>query len=144
MTNRPNGNRPEVGELVPQPHGGALQHGSKPGQNGPGVAGPGRPPSAIREVCGQSFERSIPILEAIRDSADARDSDRLKAIDLLGKYGGIEQLEIKVDRPAPPPALPAETWERLKRLKSIEQLERMLAASATGAVQDDTEPRSEN
>jgi hypothetical protein len=35
----------------------------------------------------ESLEKRIPILEAIADDPDADDSDRIKAVDLLGKYG---------------------------------------------------------
>ena len=37
----------EVGTLVPQTHGGALRHGSKPGTN---KGGPGRPPDQFKRV----------------------------------------------------------------------------------------------
>jgi hypothetical protein len=72
-----------TGQLIPQPHGGALRHG------GPGGGGSGRPPSAIRELVRGSFEERFRILESIADDPDADRSDRLKAVDLLGKYGGI-------------------------------------------------------
>src|SRR5438552_3569816 len=49
--------------LVPQPHGGALRHGSQPG-NAPGT---GRPPSATRAALRRSLNERIPILEGIAD-----------------------------------------------------------------------------
>lgn len=88
------------GELVPQPHGGALRRGSRKG-NTPGT---GRPPSVIREQLRGSFADRIAILEAIASGEavekvrfpdgtesevmkSASVSDRLKALDLLAKYG---------------------------------------------------------
>lgn len=74
---------PKGGELVPQPHGGAIRHGSTEG-NTPGT---GRPPSAIREQLRGSFSDRIKILEAIADDPEVSPSDRVKAIDMLAKYG---------------------------------------------------------
>ncbi len=75
-------------ELLPQPHGGALRGGGKPGNRG----GTGRPPSVIRERCRGSFEDRIVVLEEIADNPKASASDRIRALDLLGKYGlGIQQ-----------------------------------------------------
>jgi hypothetical protein len=46
----------------------------------------------IRERCRGSFEERIKILEEIADDPDVSPSDRLKAMDLLGKYGlGTQQ-----------------------------------------------------
>jgi hypothetical protein len=69
-------------EMVPQPHGGALKVGN-PGNRG----GTGRPPSEIRQRLRGAFEDRIPILEDIADSATASASDRMKAVDLMAKYG---------------------------------------------------------
>lgn len=72
---------PSKTPMVVPPHGnGLLQIGN------PGNAGGGRPASQIRERCRGSFERRIPVLEQIADGK-GDDSDRLKAVDLLGKYG---------------------------------------------------------
>jgi hypothetical protein len=89
--------------LVPQSHGGAIRQGGNPGNKG----GPGRPPSAIRAALRQSFEERVKVLESIADgevvfklrsdgekpsAADLTKvipsvADRLKAMDLLAKYG---------------------------------------------------------
>ncbi len=69
--------------LRPQPHGGALFHGGVPGHRG----GTGRPPSAIRERCRGGFDRRIRVLEEIADDPLMPTRDRIRAIDLLGKYG---------------------------------------------------------
>lgn len=78
--------------------------GGNPGNSGGKKGRSGRPPSVIREMCRGAFAQRIKILKKIADgeaiervklangeemetmkSADV--SDRLKAIDLLGKYG---------------------------------------------------------
>lgn len=72
--------------LIPQPNGGALLSGGKPGNVGNPNA-PGRPPSAIREKLRGSFAERVRILEKIADGEALDPSDRMKAIDLMGKYG---------------------------------------------------------
>jgi hypothetical protein len=69
--------------LVPQRHGGALYAGGVPGHAGAG----GRPPSAIRERLRGSFEERVTILEEIADDPATDPQDRIRAIDLLAKYG---------------------------------------------------------
>ena len=69
---------------VPRPNGrGALLPGGMPGNAG----GPGRPPSELRERLRGSFADRLAILEEIADDADTSPSDRIRAIDLLAKYG---------------------------------------------------------
>lgn len=81
---------PPPGSLVPPAHGnGLLRRGSLPG-NTPGT---GRPPSAIRERLRGSFDERVKVLEEIADKADASAADRLKAIDLMGKYGLGKQVD---------------------------------------------------
>lgn len=79
---------PEPGELVQPKHGrGLIRHGSTPET---AVAGPGRPSSVIRQKLRGSFEQRIKTLEEIADAASddkVSTADRLKAIDLMGKYG---------------------------------------------------------
>ena len=86
---------PKPGDLVKPPHGkGFLRHGSLPGTN---AGGTGRPPSAIRERLRGSFEERIAILEEIADGAQQAAADRMKAIDLLGKYGLGTTKELTVE-----------------------------------------------
>lgn len=109
---------PAVGELVPQPHGGALRYG------GTNAGGPGRPSSAIRERLRGSFDERIQVLEEIADGkafipilercpecgyqpggenaapleavkAAPQVSDRLRSIDIMGKYSLDDRKEIK-------------------------------------------------
>lgn len=79
------------GELVRQAEGGALWRGPSPNN----VPGTGRPPSAIRATARQLFDQRIPTLASIADKGK-RDSDRIAAIDKLGKYGFDEVRELVI------------------------------------------------
>ena len=85
---------------IAQPHGGALYEGGVPGNGG----GTGRPPSIVRARLRESFEKRIPLLEQIADGEvmvkvrvregveseslmSAAPGDRIRALDLLAKYG---------------------------------------------------------
>ena len=76
-------------ELNKQDHGGALLSGGVPGNRG----GTGRPKSEVRLRCRGSFDQRIPIIEAIIDSGESSSADKLRAMDLLGKYGGLHQID---------------------------------------------------
>ena len=76
------GEKPEG--LVPQEHGGAIYQG--PPENP--VAGPGRPPSAIRRALRKSFDERIAVLEGIADGDhDAKASDRIAALKEMARIG---------------------------------------------------------
>lgn len=81
--------RRDTPALIPQPHGGALLSGGVLGHRG----GPGRPPSALREVMRLSLEERLPILEKLADDPTVAPRDRLKAIEILARYGIGTQLE---------------------------------------------------
>lgn len=51
------------------------------------MAGKGSAPSAIRAACRARFVEALPELSAVIHDPMARDSDRIKAIELLGKFG---------------------------------------------------------
>lgn len=68
---------------VPQPHGGALV----PGAGGGRQPRSGRPPSAVKAACRESLGDCIEILGKIADDKTARASDRIRAIDVMAKYG---------------------------------------------------------
>lgn len=87
-------------DLVPQPHGGALLSGGVPGNKG----GTGRPPSAIRRELRETFADLISHLQRIAAGEvvekvvmpggeeteimrSASVADRIRAMDLLAKYG---------------------------------------------------------
>jgi hypothetical protein len=108
-----------AGELVSQPHGGAIRRGNQPG--GPG--GPGRPSSEIKKLMRLALEERIPLVLEIVDAnvplrekctkcghvvvseelpARAQPSvdDRLRGFEFLAKYGleredGISSAEIR-------------------------------------------------
>jgi len=69
--------------LVPQAHGGAVWSRGVPGNGG----GPGRPPSALRERLRGSLDQRIRILEEIADDPTALPSDRVRAIEVMLRYG---------------------------------------------------------
>jgi hypothetical protein len=76
-------------ELVPQPNGkGALLKGGVVGNRG----GTGRPKSEIRRACAEAFDSRIPRLLEIMDNASTP-QEYMKALDLLGKYGGLQQID---------------------------------------------------
>jgi hypothetical protein len=75
--------------LVPQPNGkGALLKGGVVGNRG----GTGRPKSEIRKACAEAFDSRIPRLLEIMDEASTP-AEYMKALDLLGKYGGLQQID---------------------------------------------------
>lgn len=82
-----NGVKPETtvqtGEMRPGPRGGMLRVGGKPGNKG----GPGATPSVIRERLRGSFQKRIWVLEQIAEDPHVSTADRMRAIDLLAKYG---------------------------------------------------------
>lgn len=104
--------------LVTSSKGGAPIVPGNPGNSGGKKGRSGRLPSAVREACLLAFDQRIKILKQIADgkavqvvkmpngeetqalmSADV--SERLKALDLLGKYGGLTHTtnETTVKRP---------------------------------------------
>lgn len=90
---------------TPRHGGGKLKRG--------GTIGPGRPPSAIRAALRLAFDERITVLSAIADGqpvvkvklgddtteswVSATPADRLKALDLMAKYGLGTQVEESVD-----------------------------------------------
>ncbi len=105
------------GALIPQPHGGALLPGGVHGHKG----GRGKPRSKVRQAAALAFEERLPILSEIADGRGYVDltercpkcghegekltanaikaaipspSDRTRALDVLGKYGGVDKLEL--------------------------------------------------
>lgn len=62
----PRGAKPtskSTGELIPQPHGGALLAGGVPGNRG----GVGQPPSVIRSLSREAWAERLPVLTTIAD-----------------------------------------------------------------------------
>jgi len=92
---------------VPKHGGGLLKRG--------GTIGPGRPPNAIRQMLRESLINRLDVLEAIADGRAVRrvkvgedgaevetwvspePGDRIRALDLLAKYGLGTQKEVNLD-----------------------------------------------
>jgi hypothetical protein len=74
----------------PQPHGGAIYNGGVPGHAGAG----GRPPSAIKATARDLFDARLPKLARIADTAE-RDGDRIRAIEVLGRFGLDMSLSVR-------------------------------------------------
>lgn len=87
----------KVAGTILQKHGGALLARGVKGHRG----GPGRPPSEIRQRCADSFDKHVRVAVTILRSEDATNGDKLKALDLLGKYGGLikTETETTIKRP---------------------------------------------
>ena len=81
----------KVGELIPQPHGGALRNG------GPNRGGPGRAPSEIRKQLRGDFRERIQILNRIADDEEMRAGDRIRAVELMARYGFGTLTEMSVE-----------------------------------------------
>lgn len=91
---------PNVGDLVPQPHGGALKHG---GAN----PGAGRRPSAVRKRALAMFAKNLDVLDFIAQGVTTsfvdggaqvlvtpKPSERVAAMRLLGDIGLGERVSV--------------------------------------------------
>lgn len=111
--------------MVPKHGRGALLTGGKPGNRG----GPGRPPSAIRKRCQDSFEERIPILEGFVDDENEKTSDRIKAHEVLGKYGSVDKIALAVEEQPEKEMTPeriAVLWKQLEQIRDIQAFEKLL------------------
>jgi hypothetical protein len=98
------------------PFNGAPLKPGNPGNSGGKKGRSGRPPSVIRQACAMAFDRRVKYLRDVVDGKTgvylrdangalildekgkpqiegAEVSERLKAMDLLGKYGGLQKVE---------------------------------------------------
>jgi hypothetical protein len=64
----------------------------------PGAPNAGRPPSEVKKALVEGFAASLPELLRLAREADSA-SDRIRAIDVLGKYAGLQSIELEVSRP---------------------------------------------
>jgi hypothetical protein len=70
---------------VPGPRGGILNRGGT-------FRGAGRKPSKIRDALRLSFEKRYRVWESIADDEKSQPGDRMRAVELLAKYGiGLAQ-----------------------------------------------------
>ena len=60
----------------------------------PGNKGVGRPRSKVREAASLAFDERIEVLSAIADDVEAKDGDRVRAVDVLGRHAGIAKDEV--------------------------------------------------
>lgn len=97
MTDDANGKPVKMPKLVPQPHGGALMSGGTLGHRGGG----GRPPSELRARMRDSLEENFHVATEIAQNPDSSDSDRLRALDFLARFGLGLRHEITGDEQAP-------------------------------------------
>jgi hypothetical protein len=120
--------------LVPQAHGGALLTGGLPGNAG------GRPPSALREAMRTALSARLGVLQDIADGRAIRrvkvgaegeetelwvspdPGDRIRALDVLAKYGLGAATDVTVDQ----------VRERLGR--TVEVIRRRLPAELSAAI----------
>lgn len=62
---------------------GTITPGGKPGNRG----GKGTTPSAVRKACRKSFAARMPLLRALADDPNLDVKDRLRAIEMFGRFG---------------------------------------------------------
>ena len=74
--------------------------------------GPGRPPSAIREALRASFSERLGILAKLADDEDLAPAERMKALEMMAKYGMGTTTTVTDtegnDAPSPVVVLPAQ------------------------------------
>ena len=75
----------EVALVVPAHGRGALLTRGMPGNKGGG-----RPRSKVKALSALEYEKRIPALGAIADDEAERATDRIRAIDVLGRHGGLQ------------------------------------------------------
>lgn len=73
--------------------GGVIPLGAHPGNTGGKKGRSGRPPSKVRDACRLAFSQRLKVLKQIADNPDEDAADRIRAVDTLGKYGGIQKIE---------------------------------------------------
>lgn len=89
----------KFGALEPGPRGGMLHRGRPKG----GKPGPGRPPSAVRAASRAGYDAAIPILQRLLRSKETRPADRIRAAEVLARYGGLTSLTADGDDGQPLP-----------------------------------------
>lgn len=82
--------KPTVGQLVPQPHGGALRYG------GTNAGGTGRPPDEIRAAMRGTLSEILP---GLLEKYTKGEIDHVRFADFLAKYGLGTKDELSVVSP---------------------------------------------
>lgn len=97
MTPRPaRGSTTRRGQVIPQPHGGALVPGAGRGP-APGAPNAGRPPSQVRAALRQAFADRLPTLTGIADDTMLPPGERLRALEVMARHGLGTVTELGVD-----------------------------------------------
>ena len=73
--------------------GGVIPLGAHPGNTGGKKGRSGRLPSKVRDACRLAFSQRLRVLKEIADNPSEDAADRIRAVDTLGKYGGIQKIE---------------------------------------------------
>ena len=89
-----------------------------------GAVNAGRPPSAVRAILREAFVARVPLASAIADNPAFTPSERLRALDLLGRFGIGTAREMSVDDVKD---RLAETVSAIQRIVSAPQREELLA-----------------
>ena len=63
-----------------------------------GAPNAGRPPSEIKRLFLEGAAKALPELQRIAREG-IEETDRVRAIDILGKYGGLASIDIEITRP---------------------------------------------
>ena len=155
----PKNNGGNNGGMVAQEHGGALKAGGTPGNKG----GSGRPPNELRGTLREILERGLPVLEGYIEGRvpvkmvgkceecghehedyellptdmilfqTTKAADRLKALEIAARYGGVAELALTVDElleEADTPERAARLWSQLERIQNVTELEKMMVGCA--------------
>jgi len=155
----PKNNGGNNGGMVVQEHGGALKSGGTPGNKG----GTGRPPNELRGTLREILERGLPVLEGYVEGRvpvkmvgkcekcghehedyellpsdllmlqTPKDTDRLRALEIAARYGGVAELALTVEEQPEDEMTPERRlaiWEAIKRIKTVEEFEEMLVNAA--------------
>ena len=67
----------------------------------PGAPNAGRPPSDVVLAYRKSFADRLHIAESIADDLEATNMERLRALELLGKFGGMLTVQVSTESVTP-------------------------------------------
>ncbi len=159
MTKKKPSGKPSA-QLVPQDHGGALLPGAGGGPQPGSGRHPSKLRGSLRailergglevlegymqgrvpvkmvgkcEKCGHEHEDYKLLPEELELLSYVKDTDRLKAIEILARYGGVDKLALTVDEQPETEVTPervAELWERWERIKTVKELEKLMIGAA--------------
>ena len=127
----------------------------------------GRPPNELRGSLREMLERGLPVLEGYIEGrvpvkmvgkceecghehedykllpidamllVTTKAADRLKALEIAARYGGVDELSLTVDElpeEADTPERAARLWEMLQRIKNVAELEKVVVDHANKQV----------